>query len=299
MGAAVSEQDFTSDWRDVRHVNRRRAFVLMGAGCVAGLLVAGVSLFTAKGASTLIVPPDAVATVNQQPVSRIDFDAQLRALGLDPAHATRPERQRVLEDMIREELFVQRGKELDVATVDPEVRSAIVKSVEAQAAANAITSRPTEDELRAYYDAHPDRFASEGVMELRDLVFPAASASAARAALASGVSADGVLARFGGRDTARVKGEEFYFAARIHLGPSLYAAALALRDGDVSAPIVIGDEVHVLTMLRNRPPVPYPFDRARAQVASARQTEAIARYEKADADFLRKRANVLIASDLR
>ncbi len=35
----------------------RRSFVLMGAGALAGLLMAGYSLFTARGTSTLVVPP--------------------------------------------------------------------------------------------------------------------------------------------------------------------------------------------------------------------------------------------------
>ena len=48
--------------------------------------------------------------------------------------------------MIREELFVQRGKELDVASTDPEVRAAMVNSVELEIAADAITSQPRKQD---------------------------------------------------------------------------------------------------------------------------------------------------------
>lgn len=286
-------------WRDFTQINRRRALILSAIGCVGGLGAAGTALFTAKGTTTLVVPADAVAVVNQQPISRLDYAAQLGVLAIDPRTATTAEKRKVVEDMIREELFVQRGKELDVALVDPDVRSAMVHAVEAQAAANALTNSPTDAQLRAFFEQHRDRYASEGSMRLRDLVFPTAMAQAARAALAAGVPIPVVLARHGGRDTGRLDGEEFYFAAKIHLGPTLFAAAQSLRDAEVSAPIAAPDGSHVLLMITNRPARPYDFEAARKQVMSDYQTDAINRYQRAEAAFLRKRANVLLAEDVR
>jgi len=286
-------------WRDFTLIDRRRALILSAIGCVAGLGAAGTALFTAKGTTTLVAPADAVAVVNQQPISRLDYAAQLRVLAVDPSTATQAARRKVVEDMIREELFVQRGKELDVAIVDPDVRSAMVRAVEAQAAANALTNSPTDAQLRAFFDRHRDRYASEGTMRLRDLVFPAASAQAARAALAAGVPIPVVLARHDGRDTGRLDGEEFYFAAKIHLGPALFAAAQPLRDAEISAPVAAPDGDHVLVMTANRPPRPYDFDAAKKQVMSDYQTDAITRYQQAEAAFLRKRANVILAEDVR
>lgn len=286
-------------WLDLQHVNPHRAFFLMALGGLIGLGMAGVALFQAKGTSTMIVPADAVAVVNQQPISRIDFDMQMRALSLDPATVGPGQRQRMLNDMIREELFVQRGKELDVAMVDPAVRNAMVSAVEAQAAANALTTAPTEKELEAYFQAHRERYASEGVMTARELVFPAASAAAAREALAAGQSPDAVAAGLGGKDSKRVDGEEFYFAAQIHLGDAVFAAAKILSDGEVSQPVTLADGVHLVVMQHNVKPRPYSFEEARDQVYTHRQTEAQDRYQKADEKFLRKRANILIAPDLR
>jgi parvulin-like peptidyl-prolyl isomerase len=288
-----------SGWSSLSQVYPRRAFVLAGLGAGLGLALAGVALFTAKGTSTLVVPADAVAMVNQQPISRIDYDAQLRVLAPEPGDATPAVRKQVLDDMIREELFVQRAKELDLAVMDPEIRAAMVKAVEAQAAANVVTARATEDQIRAYYDAHRDKYASEGTMTVRDLVFPQSSAEAARAALTGGSPVAAVLARFGGRDTAKTQGEEFYFAAKIHLGDALFTAAKALNDGAVSPPIAQADGAHLLVMASNHRPRPYSYEEARTQVASDRQTDAIARYEAADAKFLHKRASILIAQDMR
>jgi parvulin-like peptidyl-prolyl isomerase len=278
-----------------------RSTALYAIAAIIGLIMAGFALFTAKGTSTLIVPPEDVALVNQQPIARSDYYLQLKALfNTDYAHTTRQQRQQVLNDMIREELFVQRGKELDVASVDPEVRNAMVSSVEQGIAADITASRPSDEKLMAYYKDHQAAYSSEGVMTVRDLVFPnMAAAAPAAQALRSGVAVDTVLAQQHGKDTAKTNGEEFYFAAKIHLGDALFNAAKALRAGEASAPIQQPDGVHVLAMAKNVPPVPDTFEQARAKVLADYQKDAIARLQNGDSSFFRKRANVLIAEDLR
>jgi parvulin-like peptidyl-prolyl isomerase len=288
-------------WRDFSRVSMTRSTVLYAVGAVIGLIMAGFALFTAKGTSTLVVPPEDVALVNQQPIARSDYYLQLKALfNTDFAHTTRQQRQQVLNDMIREELFVQRGKELDVASVDPEVRNAMVSAVEQGIAADVTASRPSDEKLMDYYKAHQAAYSSEGVMTVRDLVFPAATAATPAAqALRSGVPVDTVLTQFHGKDTGKTNGEEFYFAAKIHLGDSLFNAAKALMAGEASAPIQQPDGFHVLTMARNVPPVPDTFASARSKVLADYEKDAIGRLQNGDSNFFRKRANVLIAPDLR
>ena len=173
---AIDQESERAPWRDPSKISNARSFVLMAAGVLIGLVLAGYSLFTAHSASTLIVPAEDVALVNQQPVSRTDYLALLQTLyGVDLNHATREQRHKVLDDMIREELFVQRGKELDVAASDPDVRSALVNAVELEIAENAITSQPSEAALRQFFETHQDRYVSEGVMRVRDWVFPASA----------------------------------------------------------------------------------------------------------------------------
>jgi PPIC-type PPIASE domain/SurA-like N-terminal domain len=288
---------------DVGRANSRRSFVFMGCGAVVGLMMAGYSLFTARGTSTLSVPPEDVALVNQQPISRSDYLLQLQTLyGVDLRHATAAQRRKVLDDMIREELFVQRGKELDVASTDPDVRAAMVNSVEMEIAADAVTSQPTETQLRAYYASHRARYASEGIITMRDYVFapgePKAAAEAAEA-LKRTPPTPALIARWHGSDSGKVADEEFYFAAKIHLGEALFETARNLPDGGVSAPIARADAIHVLYMFRNNKPVPFDFDAARDQVLTDYRNDAIGHLRTGDEAFLRKRANVLIADDVR
>jgi hypothetical protein len=300
---AIDQKPERASWRDSSQISNARSFVLMAAGVLVGLVLAGYSLFTARSASTLIVPAEDVALVNQQPVSRADYLALLQTLyGIDLSHATLEQRHKVLDDMIREELFVQRGKELDVASTDPDVRSALVNAVELEIAENAITAQPSEAALRRFFETHQDRYVSEGTMRVKDLVFPA---SALRElpnepeALKKAVSDAQTLAHLGGRDSGKTKGEEFYFAAKIHLGDELFAAARDLGAGAVSKPMQLPDGIHVLDMEQNKHPVPFGFAAARTQVLSDYRNQAVDKLKLSGESFLRKRANVLIADDLR
>jgi parvulin-like peptidyl-prolyl isomerase len=287
-------------WGDFTHVRFKRSVMVFAIGAVIGLLLAGFALFTARGTSTLVVPPEDVALVNQQPLARSDYYMQLKALyDLDFAHATPEQRKTVLDQMIREELFVQRGKELDVASADIDVRAATVASVEGSIASDVMASLPTDDKLMAYYKAHQDRYSSMGTMTVRDLVFPPANAAAAEAALQAGGDVNAVVAQYHGRDSGRVNGEEFYFAAKIHLGDQTFAVAKGLAPGKASAPIPGADGTHILYMTANTPPVPRTFEEARAAVMGDYQKDAIARVELQEAHFFRKRANILIAKDLQ
>jgi parvulin-like peptidyl-prolyl isomerase len=288
-------------WCDLAKVNSRRSFFLAIIGAVTGLLLAGHALFTARGTSTLMVPAEDVALINQQPISRSDYLMQLQSLyNVDFSQATREQRRKVLDDMIREELFVQRGKELDVASTDPDVRNALVNAVELEIASDAITSQPTEAVLRSYYQAHPERYASEGIMTVEDYVFPATGAAVSEAidALKTQVSRPDLVARFGGKSSGKVGDEEFYFAAKIHLGDRLFEAARGLQQGGVSAPIRMPDGIHVLYMQKNVKPVLRDFAAARDKVLSDYRNERIHRLTTGDEAFLRKRANILIADDL-
>jgi PPIC-type PPIASE domain/SurA N-terminal domain len=305
MGASMSTNSGAGEasWRDFREVNVRRSIFLMAGGALLGLSLAGYSLFTARGTSTLRVPPEDVALVNQQPISRSDYLGELRTIyGVDLEHATAEQRSQVLGDMIREELLVQRGKELDLVSTVPEVRAALVTAVELEIAADAITSQPTESDLRAYYAAHRTRYASEGVMTLRDLVFaPGDRVAALQAAqaLKTGAPTPALLARWRAKESEKVGDEEFYFAAKIHLGARLFAVAQSLPDGSTSPPIELPDGIHVLYMFKNQRPSPFDFPAARDQVLNDYRNESIAHLRAGDESFLRKRANVQIADDLR
>src|SRR5438309_2078778 len=100
----------------------RRSLIALAIGAVIGLGIAGFGLFTAKGTGTHTVPPEDAALVNQQPILISDFTTQLQnEFGIPISKATPAQRKKVLNDIISEELMVQRGMEMNLPGSDPDV----------------------------------------------------------------------------------------------------------------------------------------------------------------------------------
>lgn len=280
-----------------RH-SERRSLILCAVGAVAGLAVAGAGLFTAQGTRIAGVPPEDIALVNQVPILMSDYVAQLQAsegVGLDKA--TPAQKRKVLDQMVREELYVQRGVELGLQNDVIEVRQALVGAVEAQQAVDADATQPDEALLRAWYRQQIARYSGEGVLELADLIAPSpAAAQAAVAALRAGQPVAAVIRAQGLKSSGKVDdGEEFYFAARIHLGDRLFAVARGLKPGAVSDPLALPDGIHILAVRRNQPPVPSRYDQVRDRVLADYRADKIARMQAGADRFLRKRADIQVA----
>jgi PPIC-type PPIASE domain len=294
---------------DFRRVNQARSITFFSLGAAIGLAIAGFGLLTAKGTSTHVVPPENVALVNQRPILRTDFIAQTEAeLGKPFAEATVAERLKVLDEMIREELFVQRGLELDFPGTDPDTRTALVAAVEQQVVADVTTHQPADAELQKYFEDNRANYATEGTMALHNLVLPKAKASGpdalaaaqkAAAVLRAHVPLEEVVKTYGLQELVpeHASDEQFYFAQKIHLGEVLYERALALNDGEVSDPVAAGDGIHVIQMVKQVKPLPLTFERVRSQVLNDYVTAAKKRLEDADLQYLREKGDILVADD--
>ena len=275
----------------------RRSLILCALGAIIGLMIAGFGLFTAKGTRTSVVPAEDVALVNGVPILRSDYIQQLRALyDVSLSGATPVQRRKTLDDMIREELVVQRGVELGLQSDTIEVRDALAGAVEAQTAADATMARPSEAELHAFYSAHRDEFADEGVMALADYRLPPGATSA--------MIADEVAALRAGkgssvpRSGAMSDGDEYYFAAKLHLGEQLFAVACNLKPGEVSRPVALPEGTHIVVMVKNTPPQAPPFEAVRDKVLAAAIAAQAKLLTAANARFLRKRADIRVAPDI-
>jgi hypothetical protein len=104
---------------------------------------------------------------------------------------------------------------------------------------------PNDAELTAFYQQHLDRYSSIGFLTVLDLIAGShSSGTAAEDSLAIAVSAlragqplAAVKAQFGLEDSGAITGEQVYFAAKLHLGDRLFAAASALTAGQAAGPI--------------------------------------------------------------
>ena len=292
---------------DFKRVNAARSMTFFSLAALIGLGIAGFGLFTAKGTATHVVPPENVALVNQRPILRTDFIAQAETeLGKTFAETTTAERLKVLDEMIREELFVQRGLELDFPGTDPDTRTALVAAVEQQVVADVTTHQPTDAELQKYFDDNRGGYSTEGTMVLHNLVLPkasgpdaAATAKKAADALRAGTPVAEVTKTYGLHELVpeHSSPEQFYFAQQIHLGHDLYEQVVKLNDGEVSEPVAAQDGVHIVQMVKNTRPLPLTFERVRSQVLNDFIMSEKRRLEDADLRYLRDKADILIADD--
>ncbi len=125
-------------------------------GALAGLLAAGFGILR-QADSGNVLPANALARVNEQIISRDNYDRALARLGTnstsDDAGAW------VLQRLVDDELLVQRGLELGMAQSDSAVRNAIIDSLIASVTAEADAASPGDEELQQYLSENADRFS--------------------------------------------------------------------------------------------------------------------------------------------
>jgi hypothetical protein len=273
--------------------------LLSAGGAVIGLTFAGYGLFTAAGTRSGVLAAENAATVNGVPILREDFIQQLSGLyDVGLAASTPVQRHRVLDDMVREELLVQRGVELGLVSDDTDVRSALVSGMEGQLDQEADAEPVPVKEMKRWYDTHRDRYADEGAMTLKEWLLPTGQGDPA--AVAAALRAGRDPGSLGLVPTGRTSdGEELYFAARIHLGEKLFASARNLADGEIAGPLAQPDGAHFLRMIHNRRPVTIPFVQAGDRVIADIRKDRVARAVATNDRFLRERAEIKTADDLR
>jgi hypothetical protein len=304
-------------WLDISRPQPSRSMGLLALGALLGLIIAGYGLFTAKGTRSHGVPPESIALVNNLPILRSDFITQVQTQFVTPfARTTTQQRKKVLEDMIAEELMVQRGLEIDLSSYDPDVRAAFVAGVELEVTADVLAEQPGEPQLRDYYARHRAKYVTEGVMRLRELVTRAtgsvrmdqaiSTAQQAVAALRAGKPIDAAMQQYhlvdSGRlmDAGRVDtGDILEFAAKAKLGVEMYGVASRLQSGEISDAIRQSDGAHIIVMLQHRVPVQQQYAAAADQVWTDYKNDGLADVRAANIKYLRDRADVLLSDDAR
>jgi len=297
-------------WDRMSRVNPRRSLILFAVGALLGLGVAGFGLFTAAGTKVSGVPAEDVAMINGRHILRSDFVTQAQietALPFD--QTSKEQRLKVLNEMIDEELLVQRGLEVDLAASDPDVRMAEVNGVQLQVDADVLASQPSDQQLLAYYNAHKDKYAGEGIMALRDLVIRSddnapdealAKAKQAAEAFRKGGESDNIAATYDLKDSGKIeRGDLFDFAVRIKLSPELYAAAQKLSAHQASDPIKEGTDIHVLLMEKHEAPPARSFAEARDAALQDYKKDEQTRVENANLRYLKGKADIQLAPEFR
>ena len=311
---ADPQHDPIDDWLGAHFsllkIGSRRSLLTYACGAVLGLGLAGFALFTAKGTSVKTFPAEDVATVNGRHILRSDFMTQTQVEAGVPFSQTSPaQRAKVLNEMIDEELLVQRGLEVDLAATDPDVRAAMVAGVDLQVDADVLAEQPTPEQLKAYYEAHLDKYSSDGVMRLRDMVMPIGTGkpedAMARAQTASdelnkGAPLDAEMAKYGLKDSGQIdQDDNFDFAVKAKLGDEIYAALQPMTEGQFSKPVKRPDGLHIVLMIKRIAQVKLDYAKAQDNVwqdyKRAKRDDA----ERANLKYLKTRAEVVLAPEFR
>ncbi len=247
----------------------RRAMLLLGAGLVAGIAMAGWGLVRSDAA-----PPgsDAVALVNGVAIGREQLArfaaavaAERKQLELEPEM-----RRRLLERMIDDELLFQRAEALGLARHEPMARRAMVAALVASVTADAEVAEPSEAEKRRFYREHAERFTRPGRLRVeaafvsvrrRPEALALERAREIRRRLLEGEDFDALRQELGDDPVARLPAGPLPIETlRRYLGPTAASAAARLRPGEVGAPVRGGDGYFVLRLAERREPVVAPYE---------------------------------------
>lgn len=189
---------------------------------------------------------DAVAWVNDRPISRGSYENALRAVAGDRKDGTlrADDRERVLQRLIDQELLIDRAVELGLHERDPQIRNqlatAMIDFLVRRAEDEAAAAAADEAALREFYEENKFRFERSPQY---------------RVALEGGTVPlpDG-----------------FLLAKEIEqrLGPSTARKVAELEVGE-SVMIGEGAEQHTVQLLERRDGTPVPFEEARDAIEAA------------------------------
>lgn len=292
-----------------------RARGLLGAGALAGLALATLSLVDGAGEAPTpaTVRDDAVAWIDGEPVSREAFaryvGAAARArstLDLDDA-----ERRALLDRLIDEELLLREGLALDLPRREPAIRRAIVSAV-----VDGVTSAPGEPEpgrreFASFYAETRERWLRPGPMQAEAARVPVASGSGAAVDTEAREQAIAIAARARGGESLADLAAELGVplaplrpstplslpALRQQLAAPAVEALVALEPGGVSDPVRSAEGWWVVRLVARGEPEAPPLDELLPELREAwirRQHEDRLR---AHLEALRARAEIRIAGD--
>lgn len=135
------------------------------AGAALGLVAAALGLLERTPPEGL--PESAIARVNDALIAVDHYERTVQRLEtLSGAPLSDEDRQRLLQQLVEEELLVQRGVDLGLPESEATVRTAIVQSLVASVTAEADAADPSDDELAQFLDEHADRYTYASAAEV-------------------------------------------------------------------------------------------------------------------------------------
>lgn len=271
------------------------------ASGVALLLLAGCG----QGTGTGEAKGKALLRVNEAEIGVAEFQRELDRLppSLQPAVASKEGQRRFLDDLTKRELLLQEAhrRKIDARQelVDKanDFRRRLI--VEALLAEERQKIQVPEEEVRAYFAAHPEEFSTDQVRVKHILVRTAAEAQAVAARLAQQERFEDLARELSLDKESGAKGGDLERPMGFGDMPLEFArAAFALKPGQVSGVVQTRIGHHVIKLVERRKGSPLPYEQVRERV---RQRLVGERQRKALEDLLaalQSGATVKVEEDL-
>jgi hypothetical protein len=208
----------------------------------------------------------------------------------------------VLQQLIDQELLIQRGVEIGLLDSDLTVRKAIAGAMIDATVADVLAKEPSEEELHAFYESHKAVFTVPSRVHVQqiycsgngDLTKALAQSEQASAAITRGMSFPEARERYGDEAPVPIPNAPLPpNVLRRHLGPTLTSAALALKVGAISPPLQSPSGYHILRLVERQPEQVQPYQTVREEVKAEYfrrgRDEALQHY----LDDLRQKASIV------
>jgi parvulin-like peptidyl-prolyl isomerase len=268
----------------------------LAAGALSGAVLAATGILENIGTS---LPTNTLAQVNSTTISKADYLGYLELLARDKRNPMRAEdRTHVLDRLIEEQLLIERGLEIGLATSDPSVRKAIVNAMIQSVISDSSTDEPTDQALTEFYKENSNYFAKPSRIQVRRLVFRGADAEGrANKARQKLIKEDfsNVGKELADRDILSLPNALLPVGKlRSYIGPSLTKLALSMKIGSFSAPFAEGHGYSILWLIDLQKAQIVPMVSIREQIIREYQRrqgdEALGKY----LSQLRSQASVVI-----
>lgn len=240
---------------------------LLIAAVVLGILIALAGLVDVGKAP---LGDATAAVVNEAPISA----DELRSLRQRRAREGAPDDQLrgTLDDMIDEELLIQRASELGILRRDSNVRVAIIQAMEKSILNEERGRTFSDDEIEAFYRDNTALFAEPRRLQLEEIIVADTERVALlAAALTAGTAATALAAHTDGVSMTRLPPVALSLEAWARRVPEDIITQLeTAAEGDVLAH-VSGSGTHLLRVVSVREARMPPFDEVRLSVANELQ----------------------------
>jgi hypothetical protein len=224
-------------------------------------ILLGGAIFAVFAAIDDSPPPVAVDRLEVTEADALRLAQQFEATWRRPP--TDEERSFLIDRLIREEILVREALALGLDRDDTVIRQRLTQKMIFLVESAAEATTPSDADLAAHLEAHPERFRSSGLVAFEQIPLRDGEAEAVLAALRSGAPPAGLggarllPARMAASSAPVVDGA---------FGAGFFAEVAALPEGDWAGPVESSYGQHLVRVERVVPPVLPPLDEIRETV---------------------------------